>query len=99
VPKVRLRHDGLGADTPSPHPHDRPGGGLSPDGTRWIACRPGFFQHVRVLSRLFRRLFIDGLRAQHRAGELTFFGDLAGLVDAGAFAAWLAPFRKSEWVV
>ena len=54
---------------------------------------------MRVLSRLFRRLFLEGLRALHRAGALVFFGDLAGLADAGAFAAWLAPFRKSEWVV
>ena len=84
------------------HPHVHmivPGGGLSPDGARWVPCRPGFFQHVRVLSRLFRRLFLEGLRALHRAGALVFFGDLAGLADAGAFAAWIAPLRKSEWVV
>ena len=84
------------------HPHIHmivPGGGLSPDGTRWVPCRPGFFLHVRVLSRLFRRLFIEGLLALHRADALCFFGDLAGLSDAEAFAAWLAPFRKSEWVV
>jgi hypothetical protein len=80
------------------HPHIHmivPGGGLSPDGTRWVPCRPGFFLHVRVLSRLF----IEGLLALHRAGALCFFGDLAGLSDAGAFTAWLAPFRKSEWAV
>jgi hypothetical protein len=84
------------------HPHIHmivPGGGLSPDGTRWVACKPGFFLHVRVLSRLFRRLFIEGLLALHRAGKLAFFGDLARLAEADAFAAWLAPFRKSEWVV
>jgi hypothetical protein len=84
------------------HPHIHmivPGGGLSPDGTSWIACRPGFFLHVRVLSRLFRRLFLDGLMDLHRAGQLAFFGDLAGLSEAKAFATWLAPFRKSEWVV
>jgi hypothetical protein len=84
------------------HPHVHiivPGGGLSPDGTRWIACRPGFFLPVRVLSRLFRRLFIDGLLALHRARNLVFFGDLAGLAEADTFAAWLAPFRKSEWVI
>lgn len=84
------------------HPHVHmivPGGGLSPDGTRWIACRPGFFLHVRVLSRLFRRLFLEGLMELRRAGRLTFFGDLAELADADTFSAWLAPFRKSEWVV
>lgn len=84
------------------HPHVHmivPGGGLSPGGSRWIACRPGFFLHVRVLSRLFRRLFLEGLMDLHRAGKLAFFGDLEELAEAGAFAAWLAPFRKSEWVV
>jgi len=84
------------------HPHVHmivPGGGLSSDSTRWVACRPGFFLHVRVLSRLFRRLFIQGLKALHRAGKLTFFGDLAGLSRTDAFTGWLAPFRKSEWVV
>ena len=84
------------------HPHVHmivPGGGLSPNGNRWVACKPGFFLHVRVLSRLFRRLFIEGLLALHRAGELSFFGDLAGLSDASAFAAYLAPLRKIEWVV
>jgi hypothetical protein len=84
------------------HPHIHmivPGGGLSPDGTRWVACRPGFFLHVRVLSRLFRRLFLEGLMAMHRAGELAFFGDLERMAEADAFASWLAPFQKSEWVV
>lgn len=84
------------------HPHIHmivPGGGLSPDGSRWIACRPGFFLHVRVLSRLFRRLFLDGLMDLHRAGQLAFHGDLATLVDGRAFAAVLASFRKTEWVV
>jgi hypothetical protein len=84
------------------HPHVHmiiPGGGLSPSGNRWVACRPGFFVHVRVLSRLFRRLFIEGLLALHRAGELVFFGDLAELSEPQAFAAYLAPLRKIEWVV
>jgi len=76
-----------------------PGGGLSLDGTGWVACKPGFFLHVRVLSRLFRRLFVDGLMALHRAGDLTFFGDLKHLARMDEFAAWLSPFRKSEWVV
>jgi hypothetical protein len=84
------------------HPHVHmivPGGGLSPDGTRWIACRPGFFLHVRLLSRLFRRLFLERLMGLHRAGKLAFFGDLETLAEADAFSAWLTPFRKSEWVV
>ena len=84
------------------HPHVHmivPGGGLSPDGTRWIACRPGFFLPVRVLSRLFRRLFLDGLLALHAAGRLAFFGEAIGLADRDAFAAHLAPLRKAEWVV
>ena len=66
------------------HPHVHvivPGGGLSPDGSRWIACKPGFFLPVRVLSRLFRRLFLEGLAALHAAGRLAFFGDLAPLAD------------------
>ncbi len=84
------------------HPHIHmivPGGGLSPDGTRWVACKPGFFLHVRVLSRLFRRLFLQGLMDLHSAGKLTFFGNLEGLAEADTFASWLAPFHKSEWVV
>ncbi|MCA3442285.1 MAG: IS91 family transposase [Rhodobacter sp.] len=84
------------------HPHIHmivPGGGLSPDGKRWLPCRPGFFLHVRVLSRLFRRLFLEELLALHRAGELAFFGDLVNLADPASFTTWLAPFRKSEWVV
>lgn len=84
------------------HPHIHmivPGGGLSVDGTKWVACRPGFFLHVRVLARLFRRLFLDGLRDLHRAGQLTFFGDLDQLAQQDTFTQWLAPFRKTEWVV
>jgi hypothetical protein len=84
------------------HPHIHmivPGGGLSPGGTRWIASKPGFFLHVRVLSRLFRRLFLEGLMVLHRNGQLAFFQDLKRLVDAKAFTAYLAPLRKTEWVV
>ncbi len=84
------------------HPHVHgivPGGGLSPDGGRWIACKPGFFLSVRVLSRLFRRRFLEALGQLHRAGRLRFFGEFAALSDARAFAAWLAPLRKCEWVV
>ena len=64
------------------HPHLHiiaPGGGLSPDGARWIACRPGFFLPVRVLSRLFRRLFLEGISSLHATGRLAFHGDLADL--------------------
>jgi len=84
------------------HPHVHviaPGGGLSPDGTRWIACKPGFFLPVRVLSRLFRRLFLQGLAALHSLGRLAFFGDLAPLSARGAFDAALTPLRRSKWVV
>ena len=84
------------------HPHVHgivPGGGLSPDGERWIACKPGFFLSVRVLSRLFRRRFLDELDKAHHHGQLQFFGELAGLGDPDAFAEWLAPLRKCEWVV
>src|SRR5215210_1310572 len=84
------------------HPHVHvvvPGGGLAPDGSRWIACRPGFFLPVRVLSRLFRRLFLDRLADAQRIGRLAFHGDLAHLSDPAAFAAHLAPLRRSEWVV
>jgi hypothetical protein len=84
------------------HPHVHmivPGGGISLDGDRWIACRPRFFLPVRVLSRLFRRLFLEKLSEAHQAGRLTFFGDHAGLADADAFAAFLAPLRKTKWFV
>ena len=84
------------------HPHVHgivPGGGLSPDGERWIACRPGFFLSVRVLSRLFRRRFLEELEKAHRAGQLRFFGEHDNLADATAFVRWLAPLRKCEWVV
>ena len=84
------------------HPHVHmivPGGGLSGDGSQWVRCRPNFFLSVRVLSRLFRRLFLDGLVKLHRDGRLAFFGDHAGLADRTAFDAFLAPLRKIEWVV
>jgi len=84
------------------HPHVHcivPGGGISPDGTRWVPCKPGFFLPVRVLSRLFRRLFLQYLDAAFVAGELTFFTDLAGLSESDAFQAHLAPLRTQEWVV
>jgi len=84
------------------HPHVHgivPGGGLSPDRERWISCRPGFFLPVRVLSRLFRRLFLEQLAAAHEAGRLHFFGAHAPLAERHAFAAYLASLRKIEWVV
>jgi hypothetical protein len=84
------------------HPHVHMivlGGGLSLNGNRGVASKPGFFLHVRVLSRLFRRLFIEGLIALHWSGELTFFGDLTGLSKPQAFEAYLAQLRKTEWVV
>jgi hypothetical protein len=84
------------------HPHVHgivPGGGLSPDGERWVACKPGFFLSVRVLSRLFRRRFLDELARVHRTGRLQFFGEHAALADPQVFASWLAPLHQCEWVV
>ena len=84
------------------HPHLHcvvPGGGPSLDGTHWIACRPGFFLPVRVLSRLFRRLFLQNLRGSFDAGKLRFFGNLAGLTEPTAFMAALNQLRRIEWVV
>jgi hypothetical protein len=81
------------------HPHLHmivPGGGLSDDGERWIACRPAFFLSVRVLSRLFRRLFLNRLALVHELGHLAFFGDHAALADKGTFTTFLAPLRKAE---
>jgi Putative transposase/Transposase zinc-binding domain len=86
--------------THRPHVHGIvPGGGLSADGKRWIACRPGFFLPVRVLSRLFRRRLLEELLCLHEAGKLQFFGEHTPLADADALKAWLAPLRKIEWVV
>jgi len=84
------------------HPHVHgivPGGGISADGERWVACRPGFFLSVRVLSRLFRRRFLEQLELAHRAGRLRFFGEQAALASVDAFEQWLAPLRRCEWVV
>jgi hypothetical protein len=84
------------------HPHVHgivPGGGLALDADRWVPCKPGFFLPVRVLSRLFRRRFLEELQNAHRAGQLRFFGEYAALSDAAAFADWLAPLRQVEWVV
>lgn len=84
------------------HPHVHgivPGGGLSLDSQRWVACKPGFFLPVRVLSRLFRRRFLEELGAAYRGGELQFFGEYAELSDPTIFAKWLSPMGKCEWVV
>jgi hypothetical protein len=84
------------------HPHVHcvvPGGGPAPDGARWVGCRPAFFLPVRVLSRLFRRLFLDELRAAFETGALGFYGDLARLATPAAFARRLRELRRVEWVV
>jgi len=84
------------------HPHVHvivPGGGIALDGERWVSCRPGFFLPVRVLSRLFRRLFLEKLTTAHDAGHLQFFGDHASLAERPVFTAHLTPLRKAEWVV
>lgn len=84
------------------HPHVHgivPGGGISPDGERWVACRQGFFLPVRVLSRLFRRRFVEELEKLHHAGQLQFFGEHEDLANPVAFTAWLKPLRTCEWVV
>jgi hypothetical protein len=84
------------------HPHVHiivPGGGLSLDGQRWISCRPGFFLPIGVLSRLFRRLFLEKLTAAYQAGRLALFADQAALAEPAAFKACLAALRKIEWVV
>jgi hypothetical protein len=84
------------------HPHVHmivPGGGVSPDGKRWIATRPNFFLPVLVLSKLFRRLMLEKLAAAHKAGKLAFFGAHVHLADAKAFAAFLAPLKRTRWFV
>ena len=84
------------------HPHVHmivPGGGISGDGQRWISSRPAFLLPVRVLGKLFRRLFLTGLTALHAAGQLAFFGSMARLADRRAFLRHLAPVRQKRWVV
>ncbi len=83
------------------HPHIHmvvPGGGISLDGTRWISSRPAFLLPVRVLSKLFRRLFLTRLIELHSAGRLQFFGDQARLDDRRAFLRHIAPLRKENWI-
>ena len=84
------------------HPHVHmivPGGGISLDGTRWVRCKPGFLLPVRILSRLFRRLFLAALADAHTAGRLAFFGEIEGLGRREAFTAHLAPLSKKDWFV
>ena len=84
------------------HPHVHvivPGGGLSPDGNTWIACRPGFFLPIKVLQRLYRRLFLQKLAVAHASSRLQFFDTLAPLADARTFARHLAPVRRVDWIV
>jgi hypothetical protein len=84
------------------HPHLHcvvPGGGISPDGQRWIACRPGFFLPIRVLSCLFRRLFLEHLQTAFDQGKLQFFASLERLRDRKTFLQYLAPLRRIKWVV
>jgi hypothetical protein len=84
------------------HPHVHmivPGGGISLDGTHWVRCKPGFLLPVRVLSRLFRRLFLAALVDAHAAGRLAFLGEIAGLHRREAFVGHLAPLRRKNWFV
>ncbi len=84
------------------HPHIHmivPGGGISGDGSRWVSARPAFLLPVRVLGKLFRRLFLTRLMALHDAGRLDFFGSIAHLADRRMFLRHLSPVRKKRWVV
>ena len=84
------------------HPHVLmivPGGGLSTDGSVWISCRKNFFLSVRILSRLYRRLILEGLVRLHKAGKLRFFSNHAELSRTAAFNNVLKPLRKIDWVV
>ena len=84
------------------HPHIHmivPGGGISPDGERWVSARPAFLLPVRVLGALFRRLFLTRLLALHAASSLRFFGATTPLADRRTFLRHLAPVRKKRWVV
>jgi len=88
--------------TLTPHPHLHcvvPGGGMSLDGSRWVACRPGFFLPVKVLSRRFRKVYLRYLEQAFAAGKLRFYGDRKPLSDPANFAQYLAPLREMEWVV
>src|SRR5207302_4910577 len=103
----RRHHSWGSAMTHHPHIHMIvPGGGISlkpapaeAGGTRWVRCKPGFLLPVRVLSRLFRRLFLAALADAHATGRLAFFGDIEGLRRHQAFAAHLAPLKRKNWFV
>jgi hypothetical protein len=97
---ISVLHTWGSAMTHHPHVHMIvPGGGLSADGSEWIACRKNFFLSVRVLSRLYRRLILEGLAKLHKAGKLQFFGENANLTNITAFNGFLKPLRKIDWVV
>jgi hypothetical protein len=100
VGATAVLHSWGSAMTHHPHVHMIvPGGGISLDGTRWVRCKPGFLLPVRVLSRLFRRLFLTALADAHAAGRLRFFGEIAGLCRREPFARYLAPLRRKNWFV
>jgi Putative transposase/Transposase zinc-binding domain len=97
---ISVLHTWGSAMTHHPHVHMiAPGGGISPDGTRWLPCRRRFFLPVRVLSKLFRRLMLEKLSLAHKAGKLKFFGEHAHLASTDTFAAFLAPLKKTDWFV
>jgi Putative transposase len=100
VGATAVLHSWGSAMTHHPHVHMIvPGGGISLDGKRWVRCKPGFLLPVRVLSSLFRRLFLTALADVHAAGRLQFFGEIAGLCRREAFARHLAPLRRKNWFV
>jgi hypothetical protein len=100
VGATAVLHSWGSAMTHHPHVHMIvPGGGISLDGTRWVRCKPGFLLPVRVLSRLFRRLFLTALADAHAAGRLAFFGEIASLRRREALATHLAPLRRKNWFV
>jgi hypothetical protein len=97
---ISVLHTRGSAMTHHPHVHMIvPGGGLSKDGSKWISSRKNFFLSVRVLSRQYRRLILEGLAKLDKAGKLHSFGEHAGLVDRAAFDSFLQPLRKTDWVV
>jgi len=90
------------SSTMTHHPHVHmivPGGGISPDGKRWISCRPKYLLPVPVLSERFKRQFLKRLRAAHKAGSLKFFGEHEHLADSKTFTTYLAPLKRTKWYV